>query len=210
MTYLTLCHNVLTKEGWVRSIKLDNTHDIAVLDKNYNMYYTNLKTIEIKEKCNVPMCIIMSKDVNIYISLDANISSKIHDNFLDIPLTQTGMCFNIMKTSNGLLNNDKYNELVGLYKNSGSIYCSDLKESDKLQVSLIECGYCVDREQIFKFNSVLGYKLNYNIENMGYVNNDDYTSVSTEHNHIFKLNLLDKDAKYVCVERYDKTAWVEI
>ena len=85
-----------------------------------------------------------------------------------------------------------------------------MKESDKLQVSLIECGYCVDREQIFKFNSVLGYKLNYNIENMGYVNNDDYTSVSTEHNHIFKLNLLDKDAKYVCVERYDKTAWVEI
>lgn len=199
MAKITLCHNILTKDGWVRSMNINKEHKIAVLDENFEMFYSDCKSINIMDVCKNSFCFIKSRNINLFVSLDISIE----DGKLEDLIYKN---FTIRKTCNGLKGvfNNKSNVESGTYEFKTKI------DADKKQLELIEQGYSVDREIVIRFNDTVGHKVSYTKENNGDITPNDYIYVYPCFNDVLEIQVVDDTACYFCVERCGKTAWIPI
>jgi hypothetical protein len=208
MTTLSLCHNVLTSDGWVRSTELTDNHKVALLDSDNMIHYDTIIKTQI-DVSNGMMCFFNSKNINLFISIDSYVYCKIADttewkkynvNFL------VDKEFEIKKSTNGI--NEKNQYVYDLYGDSGFLKCGTYQDAVENQKTLIEHGYSVDREEIKKFNRIIGYILHFDLQSIEKFSKTDYAILSNNSNN-FTVTTQDK-YKMICVERCGKMMWIPV
>lgn len=198
MTKITLCHNILTLDGWIRSTNLKNNHMIAVLDKDMRMFYSNIYFENISYSDD-SMCFIKSKNVNLFVSLNIKVDNE---NLSDLIGKKK---FKIKKTSNGISNKN-----VNDSTSCGTFDFKTKTEADKKQIELIEQGYSADREIVVKFNDTVGHKITYKKDGDEEVLIDDYIYIYQKFNDVIEIKSNDPNAVYFLVERCGKIAWIPL
>jgi hypothetical protein len=207
MTILSLCHNILTTNGWVRATNLNNTHKVALLDSNDVLHYATIIPTH-ETNVNQKMCFFKGKNINLFISADSYLYCQVKNTieWKNHKASQlVGKEFTIKKNSKGI--HVKNQAIYRLYGDSGILKCSTYEDSVEKQKILIDHGYAVDREEIRKFNRSVGYLLIFSLQFTEIFEKEDFTILTDNPN---TLEITNEKYKMICVERYGKMIWIPI